>query len=129
MRSGESRYHAGQAEPMEYPRTPLDQSRGTVSGRVVFQNKHFRGRQGWSSPAACPRSVPIDKGVARETSLDKLRLHGNTLLKALSAWNRVCLSNARGWWCWRWAAMIRAYENIVPELSYCEQGCCMCGER
>ena len=82
MRSGESRSRAGQAEPMEYPRTSLDQSRGTVSSRVVFQNKHFRGRQVWSTPLAPPRSVPIDKGGARETSLDKLRLHGNTFERA-----------------------------------------------
>jgi hypothetical protein len=70
MRSGESRYRGGQAEPMEYPRTPLDQSRGIVFGRVVFQNKHFRGRQVWNT-RSFPRSVPIDKGGARESSLDQ----------------------------------------------------------
>jgi hypothetical protein len=85
MRSGESRYRAGQAEPMEYTRTSLDQSRGTVSSRVVFQNKHFRGRQVWDTPLSSPRSVPIDKGALANQALIKASPAWKYLLKALPA--------------------------------------------
>lgn len=70
MRSGESRYGTGQAEPMEYPGTPLDQSSETVSCRVKFQNKHFRGRQAWKHPTCMSTilSLSIKGGLARQAS-------------------------------------------------------------
>ena len=79
---------------MEHPGTPLDQSSGTVSCRGDVSNQALsRAPSTKTPPLACPRSVPIDKRGAHQTSLDKLRLHGNTFESAF-AMNRVCASNA-----------------------------------
>jgi hypothetical protein len=79
MRSGESRYRTGQAEPMEYPGTPLDQSSGDCSLQGGVSKQAFS----WAPSMKQPRLHVHDpflsiKGGARPTSLDKLRLHGNT---------------------------------------------------
>jgi hypothetical protein len=91
MRSGESRYRTGQAEPMEYPGTPLDQSsencflQGGVSKQALSRAPSME-----NTPLTCPRSVPIDKRGARQTSLDKLRLHGNTFESAFGGEQSLC---------------------------------------
>ena len=50
MRSGVSRYCAGEARPTKHPGTMLDQSRGHASSRVVFQASTFAWRQGLEHP-------------------------------------------------------------------------------
>jgi hypothetical protein len=55
---------------MEHPGTPLDQSSGTVSCRVMFQIKHFRGRQARKHPHLHVHdpSLSIKGGLTRQAS-------------------------------------------------------------
>src|SRR3954454_17061301 len=107
---------------MEYPRTLPDQSSGTVAGTVVFQNKHVRGRHGRNTHLRVhDPSLSIKGGLARQASTS-FACMGNTFESAFGVEQSLC-KQCRGWRCYRSTAIIRACENIVPELSYCEQGC------
>ena len=118
MRSGESRYRTGQAEPMEHPGTPLDQSSENcfLQGGVSKQALSWAPSMKTAHLHVHDPSLSIKGGLARQASTSFACME--IPLKAAFGGEQSLCKQCRGWRCCRSAAMIRACENIVPELRY-----------